>query len=165
MEEFEIFRKSVITSLEEQGALITSYKDRKAKGYYGGITLLKSRNEIRVNRPNLLQIEATYVSRRGNTRENPGWKPHVERNAWISWEPDYIGNEVVFKINDSKFVSEFGRVIRVYEHQDILSKKQLMPYYLPLFIKPISGALSSDRIDLIFPKDEIKKKKAVKHLE
>jgi len=164
MEEFEIFRKSIITSLTKgREALVTSYKDKKSQGYYGGIALLRNLNEIRVNKPNSLRVEATYISEIGNTRENPGFKPRVD-NGWISWEPHHIGNHVVFKINDSRFVSELERVIEDYTQQDILSQVHFFPYYLPLFIKPISRALSSDRIELIFPKDEIKKKKAVKHL-
>lgn len=164
-EEFEIFRESLITSLARgKGVLETSYKDNNISGYYGGIALLKNLYEIRVNKIGDIEVEALYVSQQGNTRENPGFKPKVEHDACITWRPEYIGNQVTFQINNSDFVPELKKVIRDYKNQNILSQARLKPYYLPLFMKPISKALSNASIELVFPKDEKKKKKAVRHL-
>ncbi len=166
MKEFDIFRKAVGDSLTKgKGALLTRYGSKESMYYYGGLALLKDYSKIRVNRSNSLQVEGIYVSQRGNTPQNPGWKPHVEHDAWLSWSPDSIAYDVVFKINDLKFVSELEEVIEEYKNQNILSRESLRPYFQPRFIKPISKALSNDLIKLLFPTDEIKREEAIKHLK
>jgi len=166
MKEFNIFRKVVRDSLTKgKGALVTSYGSEGPEYYYGGLYFLKDYNAIQVNRPNSLQVQGISVGERGNTIQNPGWRPNVEYNAWLSWEPDTIAYDVVFKINDLKFISELEEVIEEYKNQNILSQETLRPYFQPLFIKPISEALSNDMIELLFPIDKIKREEAIKHLK
>ncbi|RLI97725.1 MAG: hypothetical protein DRP00_03625 [Candidatus Aenigmatarchaeota archaeon] len=165
MNEFDKFRKAVITSLKEgHGAIISSYASESENLYYGGIALLKDLSSIKVNRRDSLQAKGIYVTCTVNTLQKLSWRLHVEHDAWLGWDPDSISYQVVFKVNNSRFVSEFKKILEKYSKEDILSQEQPRPYFLPMFTKPISRALSDGTIELLFPIDKVKRERAIKHL-
>jgi len=165
MNEFDEFRKAIRTSLNKgYGAIVTSYASKGKYWYYGEIALLKNLSSIRINKRNSLEAEGIYASFRGNTPQNPGWKPRVEYDSWISWRPDTIKYDAVFKVSKPEFVSELERILEEYSKDDILLQEVLRPYFLPMFTKPIGKALSDGTIELLFPTDKIKRQRAIKHL-
>jgi hypothetical protein len=165
MNDFDTIRQAMKESLSSNNPIIlSSYGSNAPNISFGGIALVRNIDDIKVDRDDSFQFVATYASVRGNSSARPGWRPNVNYAAWIAYSPESsMKYDVVFRVNDPAFVDVLDQAMKEYERWDIITPV-LRPFFTPIFMEPLSKALSSGGIELLLPDAEPQRTKAVEHL-